>query len=93
MIIKTELAGVEGNEGEIRKAIEWRAYALYELDGFRDGSDQEHCFRAERELTIQDAACLIENGEVTVRLPMEGFSASTILVSMSDRSAVIFGLK
>jgi hypothetical protein len=91
--VKTEFASVEENDGDIRKAIERRAYALYELDGFTDGSDQEHCFRAERELTIQDAGCLIKDDEVTVRLPLEGFSASTILVSMSDRSAVILGVE
>jgi hypothetical protein len=70
--VKTEFASVEENDGEIRKAIERRAYALYELDGFTDGSDQEHCFRAERELTIQDAVCLIKDDEVTVRLPLGG---------------------
>jgi hypothetical protein len=90
--VKTEFASVEENDGEIRKAIERRAYELYERDGSKDGSDQEHWFRAERELTIQDAACLIENGEVTVRLPMEGFSASTVLVSISARSALILSL-
>ena len=53
MTVKTEFASVEENDGLIRKAIERRAYELYELDGFKDGSDQEHWFRAEKELTIQ----------------------------------------
>ena len=93
MIVKTELASVEENDDSIRKAIERRAYALYELDGFTDGSDQEHWFRAEKELTIQDAACSIEDDEVTIRLNMEGFPASTVLISISARSALILNLE
>ena len=68
-----EFASVEENDGSIRKAIERRAYELYELDGFKDGSDQYHWFRAEKKLTIQDPMCSIEDDKVTVRLPMEGF--------------------
>src|ERR1700683_698549 len=91
--VKTEFASVEENDGEIRKAIEQRAYELYEGDGFKDGSDQEHWFQAESELTIQDATCSIENDEVTVRLPLEGISAATALVSISARSALILSLE
>jgi hypothetical protein len=90
--VKTELTNVEENNGSIRKAIERRAYELYERDGFKDGSDQEHWFRAEKDLTIQDAACSIENDVVTIRLPMEGFSASTVLISISAQSAVKLSL-
>ena len=93
MTVKTEFASVEENDGSIRKAIERRAYALYERDGFKDGSDQEHWFQAESELTIQDATCSIENDEVTVRLPLEGISAATVLVSISARSALILSLE
>ena len=93
MTVKTELVSVEENDDSIRKAIERRAYALYELDGFKDGSDQEHWFRAERELTIQDAACSIEDDEVTIRISMEAFPASTVLISISACSALIFGLE
>ena len=93
MTVKTEFASVEENDGEIRKAIERRAYELYERDGSKDGSDQEHWFRAEKELTIQEVTCSIENDEVTVWLPLEGFSASTVLVSISARSAVILSLE
>jgi len=59
--VKTEFASVEENDGEIRKAIERRAYELYERDGSKDGSDQEHWFRAEKELTSTDLTCSIEN--------------------------------
>lgn len=93
MIVKTEFASVEENDGLIRKAIERRAYELCELDGFKDGSDQEHWFRAEKELTIQDVTCSIENDLVTFRLPMEGFSASTVVVSISARSLLILSLE
>jgi HSP20 family molecular chaperone IbpA len=93
MIVRTEFASVEENDGSIRKAIERTAYALYERDGFKHGSDQEHWFRAEKELTIQDAACSIEDDEVTIRLNMEGFPASTVLISISARSALILNLE
>ncbi|HEX4231245.1 MAG TPA: DUF2934 domain-containing protein [Bryobacteraceae bacterium] len=93
MIVKAEFASVEENDGLIRKAIERRAYKLYEFDGFKDGSGQEHWFRAEKELTIQDVTCSIENDLVTFRLPMEGFSASTVLVSISARSVLILSLE
>jgi Protein of unknown function (DUF2934) len=73
--------------------IERRAYALYEVDGFKDGSDQEHWFRAEKELTIQNGACSIEDDEVTIRIPMEGFPASIVLISISACSALILGPK
>ena len=93
MIVKTEFASVEENDGSIRKAIERRAYELYERDGSKDGSDQEHWFRAEIELTIQDVTCSIQNDLVTFRLPLEGFSASTVLVSISARSVLILSLE
>jgi hypothetical protein len=80
---------------------------LYERDGSKDGSDQEHWFRAEKELTIQDATCSFEDDEVTVRwwsrfelrplptvrLPLDGFSTSTVLVSISASSALILSLE
>jgi len=93
VIVKTEFASVEENDGLMRKAIERRAYELYEFDGFKDGSDQEHWFRAEIELTIQDVTCSIQNDLVTFRLPLEGFSASTVLVSISARSVLILSLE
>jgi hypothetical protein len=80
--VRTEFPSVEENDGEIRKAIERRAYVLYERDGSKDGSDQQHW----------EVTCSIENDEVTVRLPLERVSASTVLVSISARSALIFSL-
>ncbi len=55
--VKTELASVEEHDNAVRKAIERMAYTLYQLDGFKDGHDQE---RAERELTIQGVPFSIE---------------------------------
>jgi len=90
--VKTELASVEEHDNAVRKAIERRAYALYELDGFITGHDQDHWFRAERELTIQNVPFSIENDALTVRLAMEEFSASTIVISISARSVLILDL-
>ena len=91
--VKTELASVEENDNAARKAIEQRAYTLYELDGFKNGHDQEHWFRAERELTIQDVPLSIKNDAVTVKLAIEDFPASTLIVSISARSVLILSLK
>jgi len=91
--VKTELASLEQHDNAMWKAIERRAYMLYELDGLVDGRDQEHWFRAERELTIQDLPFSIENDAVTVRLAVEDFPASAVVISISARSLLIFTLK
>ena len=93
MTIKTQFASVEENDGSIRKAIERRAYELYDRDGFKEGRDQEHWFRAEKELTMKDALCSFEDDEVTVRIATGGFSGATVLVSISARSALILSLE
>ena len=61
---------MEEHNDAVRKAIERRAYNLYELDGFRDGNDLEHWLRAEHELTGQDSPLILENDAITIRLPM-----------------------
>ena len=90
--LKTELASVEEHDNSVRKAIERRAFTLYELDGLKDGHDQEHWFRAEEELTIQDVPFSIENDAVTVRLALESCPASTLFISISARSVLVFSL-
>ena len=87
--IKTELASVEENDNAARKAIEQRAYTLYELDGFKNGHDQEHWFRAERELSVPDLPLSAEKDAVTVRITMEQFSGSPLVISVSHRSLLI----
>jgi hypothetical protein len=64
-----------------------------ELDGFKDGHDQEHWFQADPELTTQDIAFSIENDAVLVRLALENFPASILVISISARSVLIFTLK
>jgi hypothetical protein len=91
--VKTVLASLEENDDASRKAIERRAYTLYERDGFTDGHDHEHWFEAERELMIQDVPFSIDNDAVTVRLAIEDFPASTLVISISARSVLIFSLK
>ena len=91
--VKTEWATLEEHDDAMRNAIERRAYGLYELDSFTAGRDQEHWFRAERELTIQDVPLSIQNDAVTVKLPIEDFPASTLIVSISARSVLILSLK
>jgi hypothetical protein len=55
--------------------------------------NQQLRFRAERELTIQDVPLSIQNDAVTVKLAIEDFPASTLIVSISARSVLILSLK
>lgn len=64
-----------------------------EFDGFKDGHDKDHWFQAEPELTTQDIAFPIENDAVLVRLALENFPASILVISISARSVLIFTLK
>jgi hypothetical protein len=91
--IKMEFASLEEHDNVVRKAIERRAYTLYESDGSKDGYDQEHWLRAERELMIQDVPLSIENDVVAVRLAIEDFPASALIMSVSARSVLIFSLR
>jgi hypothetical protein len=90
--VKTELATVRQHDNAVRNAIERKAYAFYECDDFKDGRDQEHWFRAERELTIQDMPFAIGEVALSLRLALEDFPASTLIISISDRSVLIFSL-
>lgn len=90
--VKTELATLGQHDNAVRNAIERRAYAFYEFDDFKDGRDQEHWFRAERELTIQGIPLVIGDIALSLRLALEDFPASTLIISISGRSVLIFSL-
>jgi hypothetical protein len=90
--VKTELTSLEDHKTAIHQAISRRAYTLYERDGFKDGLDLDHWFRAERELAVQDWPLSIENGAVTVRIAMEQFSGSQLVISISARSLLILSV-
>ena len=87
--LKTELSGVEDHRDAVHHAIARLAYALYELGGRQDGLDLEHWFRAERELTVLDVPLSVEESVVTVRVAMDQFSGSPMLISISARSLLI----
>jgi hypothetical protein len=91
--VQTESASLEEHHNAVRKAIERRAYAVYAFGGFEDGHDREHWGHAERELMIQDVPFSIENDAVTIRLAIERFPASTLVISISASSVLIFSLK
>ena len=74
--VKTELSGMEDHKKAVQEDIARRAYALYEIDGFKDGLDLDHWFRAERELTVPDVSLSVEQDALTVRIAMEQFSGS-----------------
>jgi hypothetical protein len=90
--VKTEWASLEEHDDAMRNAIERSAYRLYELDGLTAGRDQEHWFQAERQLTSQGIEFSIENDFLTARLSIGSFS-STLLISASAHSILIFGLR
>ena len=91
--VKTEWASLEEHDDAMRNAIERRAYGLYELDSFTAGRDEEHWFQAERQLTNQDAEFSIGNDFLAARLLIGSCSASTLLISVSAHSILIFGLR
>ena len=88
-IVKTELSGMENRKKAVQEDIARRAYALYEIDDFKDGLDLDHWFRAERELTVPDVPLSVEEDAVTVRIAMEQFSGSPLVISVSHRSLLI----
>lgn len=91
-IVKTELSGMEDHSMAVQKDIARRAYALYEADGFKDGLDLDHWFRAERELSVPDVPLSVEKDAVTARIAMEQFSGSPLVISVSHRSLLILGV-
>ena len=54
-----------------------------------DGLDLDHWFRAERELSVPDLPLSAEKDAVTVRITMEQFSGSPLVISVSHRSLLI----
>jgi hypothetical protein len=90
--IKTELSTVEEHDIILRKAIEQRAYALYEFDAYKDGNDQEHWFQAEYELIAQNLSLALEDDAVTVRIATERFSPNAFFMSISALSILIFAV-
>jgi HSP20 family molecular chaperone IbpA len=87
--VKTESSSVEEHNTAVRKAIERRAYALYEDDHFKDGNDHAHWLQAEQELTDQDVPVLLDDEAITVRIATENFSPSAVAISISARSILI----
>ena len=65
---------MEGHKKAVQEDIARRAYALYEIDVFKDGLDLDHWFRAERELSVADVPLSVEKDALTVRIAMEQFS-------------------
>jgi HSP20 family molecular chaperone IbpA len=90
--VKTELSGMEDHKKAVQEDIARRAYALYEADDFKDGLDLDHWFRAERELTVPDVPLSVEEDAVMVRIAMEQFSGSPLVISVSHRSLLILGV-
>jgi len=42
--VKTELSGMEDHKKPVQEDVARRAYALYEIDDFKDGLDLDHWF-------------------------------------------------
>ena len=80
---------MEDHKRAAQEEIARRAYALYEADDFKDGLDLDHWFRAERELTVPDVPLSGEEDAVMVRIALEQFSGSPLVISVSHRSLLI----
>jgi hypothetical protein len=80
---------MEDHRKAVHEDIARRAYALCEADDFKDGLDLDHWFRAERELSVPDLPLSVEKDAVTVRITMEQFSGSPLVISVSHRSLLI----
>jgi len=87
--VKTELSGMDDHKMAVQENIAQRAYALYEIEGFKDGFDLDHWFRAERELTMADVPLSVEQDALTVRIAMDQFSGSPLVISVSHQSLLI----
>jgi len=87
--VKTELSDMEDHKKPVQEDIARRAYALYEADDFKDGLDLDHWFRAARELTVPDVPLSVEQDALTVRIAMEQFSGSPLVISVSHRGLLI----
>jgi HSP20 family molecular chaperone IbpA len=80
---------MEDHKKAVQEDIARRAYALYEADDFKDGLDLDRWFRAERELAAPDVPPSVEEDAVMVRVAMEQFSGSPLVISVSHRSLLI----
>ncbi|MGH9405277.1 MAG: DUF2934 domain-containing protein [Terriglobia bacterium] len=86
--------GLAAFEEKIRRAIAYRAYALFESRGRDSGHDMEDWFTAERELLkplsveIADAG-----GQIRLRAGVLGFGAPEIELGVSPRRLIIWGEK
>jgi hypothetical protein len=71
------------NAGGRSEATRSDPYTLYEMDGFKDGFDLDHWFRAERELALQDLSLSVERGAVSARIAMAQFAGPALIISVS----------
>ena len=74
--VKTELSGMEDHKKAVQEDIARRAYALYKIDGFKDGLDLDPGFGPSESLTVPDVSLSVEQDALTVRMAMEQFSGS-----------------
>jgi len=76
-------------QDRIRERVACRAYDLYQLDGAQHGKHLRHWLQAESEILgevpeIRESGCWY-----TVNVPLRGFSASEVQVSVEPRRAIV----
>src|SRR6266478_3349213 len=73
----------------IRERIARRAYDLYQQNGNQDGQDMRHWLQAESEI-LSEVPEIRESGSwYTVNIPLRGFAAGEVQVSVEPRVAII----
>lgn len=77
---------------ELYKAIEEKAYGLFEKRGFKDGSDREDWFKAEDEiLRFVPVEFKETTDELVVTAEIPGFKAEELKVSVEPTRIIICG--
>lgn len=89
--------GVKSNREELkerlRNRIASKAYELFERNRGNHGNDMAHWLRAEAE-TVSTVPEIRESGNwLTINIPMRGFSASELQVSIDPQDIVIVAEK
>jgi HSP20 family protein len=78
----------------IYEAVARRAYEIFENDGWPDGHDQEHWFKAESELLHPVHVRIKESDQaLTLQAEVPGFDASELQYRLEPRRLTIIGEK
>jgi HSP20 family molecular chaperone IbpA len=73
----------------VRDRIASRAYDLYQQNGNQDGQDMRHWLQAESEILNQVPEIRESGSWYTVNIPLRGFAAGEVQISVEPRVAIV----